>query len=291
MGKLYIGSPDDLHGLHNPVSLLLQPCLELFGDGEHGSRTEGIPRVHAQGINVLNEADGDHFPFRIPHHFQLQLLPSQDGLFHQDLAHQTGLEASGADCAQFFFIVYQTAPCASHGVGRPQHHRISQCLCNLQRFLHSVGHFAAGHLNAQGIHGFLKLNPVLSPLNGIHLNAYHLHLILLQDSRPCQFRTEVEPRLSAQIRQQRIRTLLGNNLLQTLLVQRLDIGHIRRLRICHDGGRIGIHQYDLIAQLLQRLTGLGAGIVKLTGLAYDDGPGTYDQNFVNISSLWHVSTS
>ena len=26
MGKLYIGSPDDLHGLHNTVSLLLQPC-------------------------------------------------------------------------------------------------------------------------------------------------------------------------------------------------------------------------------------------------------------------------
>ncbi len=40
--------------------------------------------------------------------------------------------------------------------------------------------------------------------------------------------------------------------------------------IGHDGGRVGVDQDDLIAQLSQGLAGLGAGIVEFAGLADDD---------------------
>lgn len=85
--------------------------------------------------------------------------------------------------------------------------------------------------------------------------------------------------------------LLGDDLLQALLVQRLDVGDIRHLRIRHDRGRVGIHQHNLVSQLFQRLAGLGPRIVKFAGLAYDDGAGAYDQYFSDVCSLWHMATS
>ena len=95
MGKLYIGSADDLNRFHNAVSLFLQPFLQFFGNGEHGRRTEGVAGMHTHGVDVLDKADRDHPAVRVPHYLQFQLLPAQDRLFHQHLAHQAGLQASG----------------------------------------------------------------------------------------------------------------------------------------------------------------------------------------------------
>ena len=80
--------------------------------------------MHAHRIHVFNEADGDHVVVFIPDHFQFQLFPAQDGFFHQDLMDNAGLEPPGADCFQFFLIIYQAAAGAAHGVSRAQHHRV-----------------------------------------------------------------------------------------------------------------------------------------------------------------------
>ena len=191
MGKLHIGAADDLHGFHDFVSLLLQALLQFLRNGEHRGGAERVPCVHAHGIDVLNEADRDHIAVRIPDYLQLQLLPAQDGLLHQNLAHQGGLEPSGADRAELFFIIYQPAAGAAHGVGRAQHHRVSQPVRNGQGLLHAVGHLAPGHLYPQSVHGVLKLNAVLPPLDGVHLDADDLYLVLVQDAGAGQLRTEV----------------------------------------------------------------------------------------------------
>ena len=91
MGKLHIGAANHLYFVNNLISLLLKAFLGLFRDGQHGSRTEGITGMDAHGINVLNEADGDHLAFGIPNHLQFQFFPAHHRLFHQDLAHQAGL--------------------------------------------------------------------------------------------------------------------------------------------------------------------------------------------------------
>ena len=247
--------------------------------------------MHAHRVYVLDEADRDHVALRVPDHLQLQLLPAQDGLLHQHLSHQRGLEPPGADSAQLVLIVHQPAACAAHGVGRAQDYGVSQLIGDIQGLLHGIGHLAAGHLYPQGVHGLLELDPVLAPLDGIHLDADDLHLVSVQNPSVCQLRAQVQAGLPAQVGQQRVRALLGDDLLQTLLVQGLDVGHVRRLRIRHDGGGVGIHQYDFIAQLLQGLAGLGAGVVELTGLADDDGAGADDEHFVDVCSLWHVLSS
>ena len=47
-------------------------------------------------------------------------------------------------------------------------------------------------------------------------------------------------------------------------------------------------KHDLIAQLLQRLTRLCAGVVKLTGLTDDNRAGADDEHFVNVFSFLHI---
>ncbi len=71
-------------------------------------------------------------------------------------------------------------------------------------------------------------------------------------------------------------------------MHRLDINRVRHFRIGHDGGRIRIDEDDANALILQRLASLGAGIIKLTGLADHDGAGTYDQDAINICTLGHA---
>jgi hypothetical protein len=59
---------------------------------------------------------------------------------------------------------------------------------------------------------------------------------------------------------------------------RLDIGRVGKLRIGHDRRRVGVDQDDPVALLLQRLAGLGAGIIELARLADDDRAGADDQD-------------
>ncbi len=88
MGKLHIGAADDLHLIYDLICLLLQPLLQLLRDGQHGGGAERISGVYAQRVDILDKAHRNHIALGVPHHFQLQLFPAQNGLLHQHLAHQ-----------------------------------------------------------------------------------------------------------------------------------------------------------------------------------------------------------
>ena len=245
--------------------------------------------MHAHRIHVLDEADGNHVIVLVPDNLQLQLFPAQNGFFHQDLTDDTGLQTPGADGFQFFFIINQAAASTAHGISRTQHDRIAQFIRDGQRFFHAVGNLAPGHADAQLVHGFLELDAVFTPLNGVHLHTDYFYAVFIQYAGFVQFRAQIQARLAAQVRQQCIRPFLGDDLFHPFQIQRLNIGFIRHLRVRHNRRRIGIHQYDLIAQAPQCLASLGAGIVKLAGLPDDDGAGPNDHYFMDVCSLCHAS--
>src|SRR6266567_2009447 len=83
--------------------------------------------------------------------------------------------------------------------------------------------------------------------------------------------------------------LLGDDLGHHFRRYRLDIGGVGQFRIGHDRGRIGVDQDDAKTLFLQRLAGLGAGIVELARLADDDGAGPDDQDRLDVGASWHVS--
>ena len=71
-------------------------------------------------------------------------------------------------------------------------------------------------------------------------------MVFVQYARIGQLCTEVQSGLSAEIRKQCIRTLLCDDLFQTLHIQWLNVCDIRDLRVCHDRCRVGIDQNDLV---------------------------------------------
>ena len=108
-------------------------------------------------------------------------------------------------------------------------------------------------------------------------------------STPClgERQRGVERGLPAHGRQQRVGPLALDDLGDDLGRDRLDVGGVRQLRIGHDRGRIGVDQDDAVALGLQRLAGLGAGIVELAGLPDDDGARADDEDGFDIRALRH----
>ncbi len=162
-----------------------------------------------------------------------------------------------------------------------------------QRVDQRVRQFRARRLQADPPHRLAEQFAVLGLVDGFRRGADHLDVVLLERAHPAQRQRRVERRLAAHGRQQHQfvvrpeRALLLDDLGDDLRRDRLDIGGVGQLRVGHDRRRIGIDEDDAIALVLQRLDGLGAGIVELAGLADDDRAGADDEDRVDVGALRH----
>ncbi len=287
--ELNVRTADDLHTVNDLVCLLLQTLLYLRGDRQHRSRAERVTGVYAHRVDVLDEAHGDHIALAVADNLELQLLPTENGLLDENLAYETCLKASRADRAELFLVIYQAAAGAAHRVRGAKHHGVSELVGDRKRLVHTVGDLASCHLDAELVHCILKFDTVLTALDRVDLHADNLHAVLIQHTRLVELCAEVQTGLTAEVRQQRVRTLLRDDALQSLHVERLDVCHVRRLRVGHDRSRVGVNQHDLIAELAKRLTRLRSRVVELARLTDDDRTGSDDQYFVDVCSLRHFS--
>ena len=148
--------------------------------------------MNAYGVNIFDEADGDHVVVFVTDNLKLQLFPSEDRLLYQNLVDETGLKTSCANCLKLIPVVNETAACATHGIGRTENHRIAELISYLKSFFNAVGNLTSGHLYTELVHGFLKLDTVFATLNGIHLYSDYLNTILVKDTFLIKFGAEVE---------------------------------------------------------------------------------------------------
>ncbi len=244
--------------------------------------------MHAHGVDVLDEADRDHLVLRVADDLELELLPAENGLLDQDLADEAGGEAAGGDDPQLLDVVDQPAAGAAHRVGRADDDRVAEVGGDLLGLLDAVGGRAARHLDAEPVHRLLEGHPVLAALDGVGLDADDLDAVLLEDARACASSdAEVQAGLPAEVGQQGVGPLLGDDLRQRRERQRLDVGRVGHAGVGHDRRRVGVHQHDLVAQLPQRLAGLGAGVVELAGLPDHDRTRTDDHHLSDVAEFRH----
>ena len=85
MGKLNIGAADDADGLDNAERLFFQLLFQFFGDGKKRRRAERIAGMNTDGVDIFDEADGDHLIFAVADHLDFQLFPAENRLFNQTL--------------------------------------------------------------------------------------------------------------------------------------------------------------------------------------------------------------
>ena len=142
-------------------------------------------------------------------------------------------------------------------------------------------------VQADLLHRLLEPLAALGLVDHVGVGADHLDAVLLQHAVPPQVHRQVEARLPAERRQQRIGPLLLDHLLDDLPGERLDVRAVGRRRIGHDRGRVRVDQHDLVALFAQRLARLRAGVVELAGLADDDRAGADDQNLLDVVASRH----
>ena len=117
--------------------------------------------------------------------------------------------------------------------------------------------------------------------------ADQLDAVALEDTRAGERHRDIERRLAAHCRQQRLRPLPGDDLGDHFRGDRLDIGRVGQLRVGHDRRRVRVDQHDPVAFAFQRLAGLRAGIIEFAGLPDHDRAGADDQDGVEVGAPRH----
>ena len=181
------------------------------------------------------------------------------------------VDAGAGDAVQLVFVVRDAGAETTHGEARTDHQRVAELLGDLVGLLHDL----------------LEEFAVLATIDGVKGRADQLDVVLLEHARLAQRHGRVQRGLSAQRRQQRVRTFLGDDLLEDRGGDRLDVGGVGHFRIGHDGGRVGIDQNDPNALFAQHAAGLGARIIEFRGLADHDRTGADDHHGLDVCALRH----
>ena len=198
------------------------------------------------------------------------------------------VEAAGDELVELLAVVGDAAAGAAHGEARPQHARQADLLADrpgprpAMRATPLLG-------TSTPILSIASLNfcAVLGLVDDVGVGADHLDAVLLQDAVLVQVHRGVQAGLAAERGQQGVGPFLLDDLLDDLPGDRLDVGAVGRLRVGHDGGRVGVDQDDLVALLAEGLARLGAGVVELARLADDDGAGADEQDLLEVGAARH----
>ena len=111
---------------------------------------------------------------------------------------------------------------------------------------------------------------VLGHLDRLERRAEEPDVVALEDAGLGQRHRQVERGLAAEAGEQALRPLPGDDRLDGLDGQRLEVDGVRDRRVGHDRGRVRVDEDRPDALGAQRAAGLRAGVVELGRLADDD---------------------
>ncbi len=268
-----------------------QDLVFLVGQGLRRRNGDGVAGVHAHRIEVFDGADDDAVVLLVADHLHLVFLPADQRLVDQQLTGRRQIEAAGTDLFELFTVVGDAAAGAAHGERRTNDAGEANLVEHAIGFFHVVRD--AGYRTGQTdvLHRLVEARTVFGLVDGVGVGTDHLDAKLLQNAVLFQVQRAVQRGLATHGRQQCVGTLLLDDLGHGGPFDRFDVGGVSHGRVGHDGRRIGVHQDDAEAFLLQRLAGLSAGVIELARLADDDGAGAEDEDAFDICTFWHFRYS
>mmetsp|Transcript_2844 Transcript_2844/g.8482 ORF Transcript_2844/g.8482 Transcript_2844/m.8482 type:complete len:686 (+) Transcript_2844:1556-3613(+) len=288
-GHLDVGpTAFDAHFPDNSHRGIPQTLILFVGDGLHRRNGDRITSMHAHRVHILDGANDDHIISQVPHHLQLVLLPPKQRLLDLHLRRHRRIQAALANLQKLVHIVRNTTARPSQRERRSDDERkVPNRLMCLHRLLHVVRDARLGHLQPQSLHRIRKQFPVLRLVDRLQLGPNQLDPVFIQNAALGERLGQVQRCLPAHRRQDRVRLFLDNNLLHKLWSHRAHVGTVRRLRIRHDGGRVGVDQHHAVALCLERLARLRPRVIKLTRLSDHNRTSPEQHNRLDISTLRH----
>ncbi len=287
-GELHVGAAGvDADLADDRLGGVAQLLVLGVGEGQGRRHGDGVAGVHAHGVDVLDRADDDDVVGVVAHDLEFELVPADDRLLEHHLVDGTLAQTVLGDVPQARAVVGDAAARAAEREGRPHDERQSELAGGLLDVGRGRADRAARHAQADLLHGGAELVAILGAPDGRGVGADHLDLPEVEDAALLELDREVESRLAAERRQQRVGALDLDDASQRREVERLDVGASREVGVGHDGRRVGVDQYDLVAVLGEHLAGLRAGVVELAGLADDDRARADDEDLVEVVAARH----
>ena len=250
-----------------------------------------VAGMYAHRVKVFNRADDDAIVFLVAHDFHLVLFPADQRFFNQQLGGRRGFQAALANRLEFFSVVCNAAAGAAHRERWPDDDREAELALHAPGFFQRMRHARTCRAEADLRHRLLEFRAVFRLVDRFRRCANQLALVFFEHAVTMQVERAIERRLAAHGRQDCVRLFLGDDALDELPGDRLDVRHVRHLRIRHDGSRIAVDENDAVTLFAQGLASLRAGVVEFTRLANNDRTCADDQDTFQITTFRHFSGS
>ncbi len=251
--------------------------------GQRHLRRDGdrVAGVDAHRVEVLDRADDHDVVGVVAHDLELELVPAAHGLLDEHLADRALAQADLDLAVELLGRVREAAAVAaererrSHDTGRREPGQLPE-----------VGDDRGGRdAEAAALDRLLEELAVLGPVDRVEPGADQVDAELVEDPRLGQLAREVERRLAAHRRQERVRPLAAENVGDAVEVERLEIRAVGEAGVGHDRGRVRVDDDGPVAVLAQHLQRLAARVVELGGLPDHDRAGADDADALDVRPL------
>ncbi len=253
--------------------------------------------MHAHRVEVLDRADHHDVVGPVAHQFELVLLPAEDRLLQKHLGGRRMVQSGTGDQPQLGLMPGDPRSQTAHREGGPDDDRVAEILGRLETVGHRVADPRPRDRRVQPvgrgdpIDDALELLAVLTRLDRGHVGADQFDAVLVQDTVGVHRHRGVQCGLPPQRGQQCVGAFLGDDRLDHLGRDRLDVGGVGELGIGHDRRRVRVDQDHPQALGAQHPARLGAGVVELAGLADHDRAGPDHHHAAQILATWHQFSS
>ena len=270
----------------DPAPEVAHPLVFAIRQGQRRRHRDAVAGVDPHRVDVLDRADDDEVVGLVAHHLELEFLPADHRLFEQDLVDGAQVDAATGELAELFDVVGDAAADAPQRERRPDDRREADVFHRVQRVVQRAAVVAARRVAADLGHRIAEQQAILGELDRVDRGADQLDAVLLERAVLTQRDRQVQRRLPADRRQDRVRALALDDLRDDLGRQRLDVGPIGDLRVGHDRRRVAVDENDLEPLGLQRLARLRAGVIELAGLPDDDRARADDEHPLDDQYAW-----
>ena len=283
-GELHVASAGDVERADDAQRGAAQLLVLAIGEGLRRRDHHRVAGVHAHRVEVLHVAHGDAGAGGIAHHLVLDLPPAGHGALDEHLADRRRGEPSRHGLEEAILGFAEAASGAAERERGPHHEWETLAILECASFGQCRHRLGDGSRLTDGDEQLLEALTVLRRADRGQRRAEHADAVALEHAGVIERGGEVETRLAAERGEQTVGSLGGDDALDHVDGERLDVHRVGRAVVGHDGGGIAVDQHDAHALFAQRLACLRARVVELRGLPDDDRTAADDEHALRTTT-------
>ena len=286
--ELYVTTTFDFQRADDFQSAVTQHVEVCIAQCQDRSHNDGVTCVYTNGVDVFHTADGDGVVCAVTHYFEFDFFVAFYAFFYQYLVYGREFQGVFHDFYQFGFVVCKTAACAAQCECGTQYNGVADFFCSVDGFFNGVCDDGRNYGFADFLTEFFEQFSVFSAFDTVAACAQQFNLAFSQNAFLFQLHCQIQTCLTADTGNDGVGTFITQDFCNIFQCQGFHVNLVCNGCVCHDGSGVGVYQHNFIAFFFQGKASLCACIVKFGSLSDHDGAGADNQNFFEVSSLWHI---